>query len=65
MSREFSKMKPDSGTLSAARYDNGFCLADDPRAEQDRSPAKIDPDLTGGCIAHINITRCKSEKDND
>ena len=65
MSREFSKVKHDSGASNAARYDNGFGQAAGTGAEQDRAPTKIDPNLTGGCIAHINITRCKSEKDND
>jgi hypothetical protein len=73
VSREFSfvslpydkKVKPYSGTPVAARCDNSSGRAGDPGAEHDHAPMKIDPDRTGGRIAHINITRCKSGKNND
>ena len=73
MSREFSfvslpydkKVKPYSGAPDTARCDNGSWRAGDPGVEHDQAPMKIEAGLTGGRIAHINITRCKSGKNND
>lgn len=73
MSREFSfvslpydkKVKPDSDAPDAARCDNVSGSDAGPGAGHEHAPVRVGTKRIGVYIAQINITRCKSEKDND